>query len=67
MPQFKKAGQKDRKGCLPASVYKFCPGLFDDYKCDDYFDCDCERLLKRDKFLLNKTLPKTGLYNYSFT
>ncbi len=41
--------------------------LFDDYKCDDYIDCDYERLLNRDKFLLNKALPKTGRYNYSFT
>ena len=40
---------------------------FDDYAQNDYIDCDYERFLKREKFLLNKALPKTGRYNHSFT
>ena len=40
---------------------------FDDYAQNDYIDCDYERFLKRDKFLLNKALPKTDRCNHSFT
>ena len=40
---------------------------FDDYAQNDYIDCDYERFLKRDKFLLNKALPKTDRRNHSFT
>jgi len=40
---------------------------FDDYGRNDYIDCDYERFLKRDKFLLNKALPKTDRCNHSFT
>ena len=40
---------------------------FDDYAQNDYIDCDYERFLKRDKFLLNRALPKTDRCNHSFT
>ena len=40
---------------------------FDDYGRNDYIDCDYERFLKRNKFFLNKALPKRDRCNHSFT